>query len=768
MPTIAIMQGGLTTTKASFAQVAALIGSAAPGGDTINVGPATTVSTQTILSSIKLIRTSGYAVAGDRGEATYVRVVSQPTHAGKVQSLDGAWWEIVFPGAVNVLAFGADPTGAVASHTAIQNAIDYAIYSGLAVPLLGKGRVYIPWGIYKISDTIQVGYGENYHSVLIEGDGRKYRGANNFCGTVLNATFNDRPVFAVNGARENIIRWMTISGANAGWVYGHSLGSTGGASINDLLPANWVDNTFPASATARYTPYCAIAIDPYAGVAPAPAYPNVTFPSWTGIVAQYGKNFSTLVDIDGVEMIGFVTGVAIQPSNVDGNGDFVRMTRCRFEALQYGISIGQTQSRNVLVDNCQFLWNYAIVTTAVNGKQNGNPQILFNHCDLNGIIYAFDIPTMDLTSMVNIQSMYCEASYSLGRLGGGGSSTATSTFNACHFSMDWTARGVPNYLLDCTLSNTGARFNTCTFRANPVATVFQFGGDPRSYEFNNCLTYVGIGATLNTTKYATNATAGITVGVMDHKISRFHVKAQQFFNLNTGASNGQRDVTETCYESNRQTCIPIHCNRAICQAQGSDPGILLDHAFNAINKAGRTITTTLRVVTFDITGSGYNTDMLNQRGGWPGDVCIDSTTGCVFFVTGLTGNVITMQAQNGYAASGALLTAIGATGTLYFFNSRRYTPTYVTYSTMTAANASLTAVQRDDTYAAYGNDVNDGFPVGDFIYSDSTFDNIIPIAGSNITVNAGLATITCGGNFTYSRTHERLAKFIRPAPANGT
>lgn len=765
---IPIMQGGATTRRATFTQVQAAIGGGGGGnlGDSTNVGSAASVPTTTIPATIKLIRTSGYAVAGDRGEASYVRVATQPPHAGKVQSQDGAWWEIVFPGSVNVLAFGADPTGTVAANVAIQNAIDYTIYSGLAIPLFGRGRVLIPWGYYKISDAIQVGYGENYHGIIIEGDGRKYRGANNFCGTVLSATFNDRPLFAISGGRQNVIRWMTIYGMNASWVYAHNLGSSGGATINDLLPANWVDSTFPASATAQYTPYCAIAIDPYGGVAPTPAYPNVTFPSWSGIVAQYGKNFSTLIDIEEVEMIGFVVGVAIQPANIDGNGDFVRMTRCRFEAMQYAVAVGQTQSRNILLDNCQFLWNYSIFTTAQYGRRSGNPQVLVNHCDLNGVIYAFDINSMDLSSMVNIQSMYAEVLYSLGRIGGGGSSTATSTFNCCHFSCDWNTRGVPAFLLDCSLSQTGARFNTCTFRAYPVATIFQFGGDPRSFEFNNCTSYVGIGATLYTTKYATNATAGITVGIMDHPITRFHVKAQQYFNLNTGAAIGEHDVSETCYESNRQTCIPIHSTKAVCNTQGSDPGFLLDHPFNTLNK-NVSITTTGRVVTFDITATGYNTNQLNQRGGLPGDVVIDSVTGVVFFVTAITGNVITMQAQNGYNAAG-LLTPLGTTGIFYTFNSRRYTPSYVTWCTMTAANASLTAVQRDDTYAAYTNDVNDGFPVGDFIYSDNTYDNIIPIASANITVNAGLGTITCGGNFTYSRTHERLTRFVKVAPANNT
>lgn len=40
------------------------------------------------------LRIAGYAAAGDGGGALYRRVVSEPSHEGKIQSNDGAWWEI--------------------------------------------------------------------------------------------------------------------------------------------------------------------------------------------------------------------------------------------------------------------------------------------------------------------------------------------------------------------------------------------------------------------------------------------------------------------------------------------------------------------------------------------------------------------------------------------------------------------------------------------------------------------------------------------------
>jgi len=55
------------------------------------------VTGQAIPSSVNFIVTRGYSTIGDGGGAVYKRVGSQPAHEGKVQSNDGAWWEIIGP-----------------------------------------------------------------------------------------------------------------------------------------------------------------------------------------------------------------------------------------------------------------------------------------------------------------------------------------------------------------------------------------------------------------------------------------------------------------------------------------------------------------------------------------------------------------------------------------------------------------------------------------------------------------------------------------------
>jgi hypothetical protein len=67
------------------------------------------MSSLSIPGGTNAIRVSGYYTAGDGGEALYRRVASQPVHAGKFQTSDGAWWELASP--LHASMFGVMPDG---------------------------------------------------------------------------------------------------------------------------------------------------------------------------------------------------------------------------------------------------------------------------------------------------------------------------------------------------------------------------------------------------------------------------------------------------------------------------------------------------------------------------------------------------------------------------------------------------------------------------------------------------------------------------------
>lgn len=68
------------------------------------------VQAATIPSGQNSIRTAGYYAAGDLGGALYKKVLTQPSHNGKIQSADGAWWAIAET-VLNPLQFGAKGDG---------------------------------------------------------------------------------------------------------------------------------------------------------------------------------------------------------------------------------------------------------------------------------------------------------------------------------------------------------------------------------------------------------------------------------------------------------------------------------------------------------------------------------------------------------------------------------------------------------------------------------------------------------------------------------
>lgn len=101
-----------------------------------------TAVTSSVVDTLRTsLRTAGYANAGDGGEAVYRRVSSEPVHPGKVQSADGAWWEIG-SNELNVLQFGAIADGASDCYDAFQDAL-------AACRSCNKKRLLIPAGTYR-------------------------------------------------------------------------------------------------------------------------------------------------------------------------------------------------------------------------------------------------------------------------------------------------------------------------------------------------------------------------------------------------------------------------------------------------------------------------------------------------------------------------------------------------------------------------------------------------------------------------------------------
>lgn len=170
-----------------------------------------------IKPTINAIRTGGYSVAGDGGAAIYKRVTTEPSHAGKVQSADGAWWELA-DSRPNVRMFGAIGDGAADDQSAIVDAVDFAYRRG--------ADLYWPSGDFVSSDTIP-----NFHQVRQLGSGRIKRGS---------TVFSVQPVDS--GSNE---LFVSVTGTGDGLDVSHPMSPT--AAMNALqfrqsLEGEWTVN----------------------------------------------------------------------------------------------------------------------------------------------------------------------------------------------------------------------------------------------------------------------------------------------------------------------------------------------------------------------------------------------------------------------------------------------------------------------------------------------------------------------------------------------
>ncbi len=92
-------------------------------GGGIRVATRGALASATVTADVGYIQTVGYASSADGGGALYKRVETEPSHAGKVQSADGAWWELANE-VVKPAMFGAVGDGVVDDTTAVTNAMN--------------------------------------------------------------------------------------------------------------------------------------------------------------------------------------------------------------------------------------------------------------------------------------------------------------------------------------------------------------------------------------------------------------------------------------------------------------------------------------------------------------------------------------------------------------------------------------------------------------------------------------------------------------------
>jgi hypothetical protein len=116
-----------------------------------------------VQADVTVIRVLGYTSPGDGGGASYRRTSSEPTHPGKLQTEDGAWWEIT-EAVLCPLMFGAQFDEDVDSGPALQDAIDTG--HALSLPVqLPIGTLYTGQTLHIYRKSVLVGHGK-FQSII--------------------------------------------------------------------------------------------------------------------------------------------------------------------------------------------------------------------------------------------------------------------------------------------------------------------------------------------------------------------------------------------------------------------------------------------------------------------------------------------------------------------------------------------------------------------------------------------------------------------------
>lgn len=96
----------------------------------------------TIPTGINAIRVNGYYAVGDGGGGFYVKTDGEPSHPGKFQTSDGAWWQLIEKDSITPLHFGAVAAAGTDSSAAFAAMVKYSELFGVGMKLPGGGRVY--------------------------------------------------------------------------------------------------------------------------------------------------------------------------------------------------------------------------------------------------------------------------------------------------------------------------------------------------------------------------------------------------------------------------------------------------------------------------------------------------------------------------------------------------------------------------------------------------------------------------------------------------
>ena len=155
-----------------------------------------------------------------------------------------------------------------------------------------------------------------------------------------------------------------------------------------------------------------------------------------GLQAEYlASQGSGAISIQRCAISNFVVGIAIAPNGIAHSAEDISIHDCIILSTKSAIAVCQDQSRGVSCRNLNVTYAKYVIDCTHYGKGSGMCPSIFNAV-ISTVKYVFN--TYSFGSGVSFDGVYCEASLSLGVLGGGRTFDGYA-FNGCAFNLQWAA-----------------------------------------------------------------------------------------------------------------------------------------------------------------------------------------------------------------------------------------------------------------------------------------------------------------------------------------
>lgn len=728
-------------------------------------------------NTITFINTQGFYSVGDGGRGLYRKTLIQPVHYGWFTSADGKMWELV-SSSEDSAQFGSRGDNTNDDTIPIQSSIDsYAYATDWGLKPANDAGV-IGFGKFKTTQPLHVGWGDGFRKVCVKGKGSSYQGGS--VGTTISPTFSNAPVFAVQGGRRSAIKEIGIVGQNFNHLLNNGFGSIGPTG-DDRDAANWWSPSLDANGNSRFAPYAGVAVDPYAGNVPTPAYPTYTVPSYITLSSQYLRPVSSVVELNDLDIVGCAVGIVVHPSGSDGNGDFVKTVRSRVSYCVYGISIAQTQARLMSMSGVDVAVVHTAYTSTTHGRRQGRLTEIIDS-QASNCINVFELASTAVNGPVCFRGCYGELVWRLGLINSDNSNKSSVMFDNCHWdfgaqnvanqqtAMGIARKGVPPYLIrqvgDNAIIFTGGALTS-------YHRVFVInGGGVGGFSMDGTRMFYSSTAVDLYEKLALHASCGGLIlhnfGSSNNFLKTRPTVEPKFLAYNLGTGNGEQIQLKETWLGNRNLTTPIYAkyhsgNNSASQVskKGDTPPLVDFCSLVASSPSSSSATATLTDRTLTLTFSG-RAEWQFIKGFNKGDILYHQATGSTFFVSDRTGQVVTAELQNNFEQTNTGWVPIEpitlTSGIMYCANTRLFTLGSLYFGDFTSGSPTITNVKAWNGISAIEGEIQ----VGDMLvsgYDEGIFTS--PATGIVTNRSNSGSTITLNGNASLTMTHVPLWNWFR-------